>query len=714
MKIQTVIKDGIIQTLCRQCDMHCGLNVHIAKGKIRKVSGLKEHLHSRGRTCAKGRAAVDLVYHPDRLLKPLKRNADGTFSEISHERAMDEIAEKIRGIKAKHGARALGAWTGEAVGIFQQREYARRFVHAFGSPNYFSADSVCSISRHMAYCMVQGYWEPYTDYEHSDVVLLWGTNFGITHMPYMNLIDNARKRGAKLIAIDPRRTQVARKADIFAQILPGTDGALAWGLARYLIQNKSYDREFVENYSIGFDIFEAYARKFTLNFVEAQTGIKKEMIIQIGEMIAQKRPKIAVIPGISLEHQPNGSNTIRAIACLAGLAGAVDTEGGALWPEAMGTRALTLYDELPLLHEEPVGADKYPLLYQLGKECHSISAMDYMLGRGEYPLRGLIVTGANPVLSNPHAKKVREAFSGLDLLVFKDLFLTASAKLANYVLPAASFLERSEMHVQSYRQMVTLSTRVLEIPGVQTEYEFWHELAHRLGLGESYFPWEKEEDALKWILEPTGIDLEELKTHPQGYVYRPMRYKKYRNRPFPTSSGKYEFVSLTLKQMGYPEIPVYQAPAYREQPDSEYPLVLITGARMPLYLHSRYRNIERFKTAVSEPGVEIHPQDAEKLGIEDGERVRVISQIGAIEVPADIMPANGILPGFVQISHGWDEANVNLLTDDRQLDPISGFPNLKLVAVKIEKKVERKHHNKGDNREAVSGVVKENIEDGRE
>jgi len=690
MQPQTVIKDGIIQTLCRQCDMHCGLNVHIAKGKIRKITGLKEHLHSRGRTCAKGRAAVDLVYHPDRLLKPLKRNADGTFSEISHERAMDEITERILAIKEKHGARALGTWTGEAIGFFQQSQYARRFAHAFGSPNYFSADSVCSISRQMAYRMVQGYWEPYTDYEHSDVVLLWGTNFGITHMPYMNLIDKARKRGTKLIVIDPRRTQVARKADIFAQILPGTDGALAWGLARYLIQSKNYDREFVENYTIGFDIFEAYAQRFTLDVVEAQTGIKKEMIIQMGEMIAQNRPKLAINPGVSLEHQPNGFDTTRVIACLAGLAGAVDTEGGALWAEAMGTRALTLYDELPLLHEGPVGADKYPLLYQLGKECHSITAMDYMLGRGQYPLRGLIVTGANPVLSNPRAKKVMEAFSGLDLLVFRDLFLTESAKLAHYVLPAASFLERSELHVQSYRQMVTLSTRVLEIPGVQTEYEFWHELAHRLDLGESYFPWEKEEDALKWILEPTGIGIEELKTHPQGYVYRPMRYKKYQNRPFPTSSGKYEFASMTLKQMGYPEIPAYQAPAYREQPDSEYPLVLITGARMPLYLHSRYRNIEHFKKAVSESGVEIHPQDAKRLGIEDGERVRVISEIGAIEVPANIMQENGILPGFVQISHGWDEANVNLLTDDRQLDPISGFPNLKLVPVKIEKKLKRK------------------------
>ena len=686
MQSRTVVKDGTIQTLCRQCDMHCGLNVHIAKGKIRKITGLKEHLHSRGRTCAKGRAAVDLVYHPDRLLKPLKRNADGTFSEISHERAMEEIAQRVLGIKEKHGARALGAWTGEAVGFFQQSEYARRFVHAFGSPNYFSADSVCSISRHMAYRVIQGYWVGYGDYEHSKAVFLWGTNFGITHMPYMNLIDTARKRGAKLIVIDPRRTDVARKADIFVQIRPGTDGALALGLACYLIQTKNYDREFVENYSIGFDAFSAYARRFTLEVVEAQTGIKKEMIIQIGELIAQNRPQIAAFPGVSLEHQPNGFNTVRAIASLAGLVGAVDAQGGELWSEEMGTQVLTLYDALPLRHKRPIGADKYPLLYQLDKECHSISAMDYMLDRGEYPLRGLIVAGANPVLSNPHAKKVIEAFSSLDLLVFRDLFLTESAKLAHYILPAASFLERSELHFHSYRQMVTMSTQVLEIPGVQTEYEFWHELAHRLGLGESYFPWEKEEDALKWILEPTGIGLEELKTHPQGYVYRPMRYKKYQNRPFPTPSGKYEFASMTLKKMGYPEIPVYQAPVYWEQSDSEYPMVLITGARMPLYLHSRYRNIEHFKKAVSEPGVEIHPRDAKRLGLEDGERVRVISAIGAIEVPAVIMPENGILPGFVQISHGWDEANVNLLTDDRQLDPISGFPNLKLVPVKIERK----------------------------
>jgi len=238
--------------------------------------------------------------------------------------------------------------------------------------------------------------------------------------------------------------------------------------------------------------------------------------------------------------------------------------------------------------------------------------------------------------------------------------------------------------------MVTLTTKVLDIPGVQDEYTFWRDLAQRLGFGEKYFPWENEEEVTRWILEPTGITIDELKKHPEGYVYSFPKYKKYEDRPFPTPTGRFEFSSQYLGQSGYPELPEYRPPRYKGHPNKAYPFVLITGARKYLFYHSRYRNIKRFRTAVPVADVEIHPEDATKLGIKDKERVRVTSEIGSIEIQAKVVHEKEILPGILQITHGWDEANVNLITDDSLNDPISGFPLLKAVPVRIEKTAQDK------------------------
>jgi len=233
--------------------------------------------------------------------------------------------------------------------------------------------------------------------------------------------------------------------------------------------------------------------------------------------------------------------------------------------------------------------------------------------------------------------------------------------------------------------MVTLTAKVLDIPGVQDEYTFWRDLASRLGFGERYFPWEDEGEVNRWILEPTGITMEALKKHPQGYVYNSSKYKKYQDRPFPTPTGKFEFSSQYLKKLGYPELPEYKPPRYKSHPDKAYPFVLITGARKYLFYHSRYRNIGRFRTAIPVAEVEIHPEDAARLRIEDGEPVRVTSEIGSMAIQAKVVHEREILPGVLQITHGWDDANVNLITPDSINDPISGFPLLKAIPVRIEK-----------------------------
>lgn len=671
----------VFQTLCRMCDDHCALNVYMEEGRVVDIDGYKEHPWNRGRLCSKGRAAVDLVYHPDRLWKPLKRTASG-WQEIPLEQALDEIAERLLGIQKRYGERSIGVWKGEAVGFAQQEEMARRFVHAIGSPNYFSNDSMCFNGRWIGYSVVHGAWSV-PDYEHTHLVLLWGANPPHAHPNMTQMIMRARRRGAKLVVLDPRLSAVARQADLHAPVRPGTDGALVWGLIRALLERGAYDRELVENHSVGFPALEAYARAFTPEAVERETGVPAALVGEIAAALAKAAPAVVNYVGNGLEHHENGINNIRAIAYLDTLLGALDRKGGNRLAEGFPTRRLTLYQERPLTELGPIGAERFPVLYGLRQECHTMTAMDTILSDRPYPLKALLLTGANPAMTNPNTEKVRRALAALELLVVRDLFLTETAQLAHYVLPAASFLERSELHVHAMFQVVTLTKKLLSFPGVQDEYQFWHDLARRLGAGE-FFPWKDEEELTRWLLEPTGVSLEQLAGHPQGYPYRSIRYEKWREAPLHTPSGKVEFTSQYLKGLGYPELAEYQPPSYRSSPDPAYPFVLVTGARKLLFYHSRFQNIERFARTGRNPEMEMHPADAARLALADGERVRVRSRVGTIELPVTVTAPNEILPGTLQITHGYRQANVNLLTHDDVFDPISGFPLMKAIQVQVE------------------------------
>ncbi|MCP5048923.1 MAG: molybdopterin-dependent oxidoreductase, partial [bacterium] len=195
----------------------------------------------------------------------------------------------------------MGVWKGEGMGFFQQEEYARRFIHAFGSPNYFSNDSACYNSRYLGFKLVTGFWNPFPVFSKADLIMLFGTNPPMCHPPFMREFADARQKGAKLVVINPRLNPIACYADIFVQPFPGTDGALGWGLIRYLIETKNYDREFVDRYSVGFEKMARYAQKFTPQYVENQSGIYASVVEEIAELIAKNRPRVSIFPGTGLE-----------------------------------------------------------------------------------------------------------------------------------------------------------------------------------------------------------------------------------------------------------------------------------------------------------------------------------------------------------------------------------------------------------------------------
>ncbi len=664
------------------CDDHCGILVHLVDGRVVDIVGNPDHMWNQGRVCAKARGAVDMIYHPDRILKPLKKTPGG-FVEIPLEQALDEIATRMREVMERHGVRSTAVWKGEAVGFGQQEGLARRFAAALGTPNYLSNDSMCFVARYCAYKLVDGDW-PVPDLEHARCIVMWGANPPHAHPSMMHELNAARHAGATLIVVDPRTSAIARRADIHVRPRPGTDGALAWGLIHLLIETGACAADFVADHTLGFERVAEYAKAFTPAAVEAETGVPAETIRAMTSALSGASPQVTVYLGNGLEHHENGVNNIRAIVSLDGLLGSLDVEGGDRYAEPLRLNDLTLYDERPPRELEPLGADRFPVLYDLRHESHTMTAMGAILDGDPYALRAMIVTGANPALTNPNSSRVRAALEALDLLVVRDLFLTETAERADYVLPAASFLERNELHVHARRQLVTLTRKVVSFPEVQGEYDFWHDLAHRLGIGD-YFPWSDEEALDRWLLEPTGLDLDSLVDHPEGVQYAPIGVRRWETGPLPTPPGKVELTSRYLEDLGYDALPVYRSPRYLASPDPAYPFVLITGARKLLYLHSRYRNIERFRSAASGPGVEMHPVDAATLGMGEGDVVRLVSSVGSLEIAVQVVGSEDILPGTVQVTHGWSQANVNLLTHDDRFDPVSGFPLMKSVQVRVER-----------------------------
>jgi len=674
------------KTCCRMCGMLCGIDVHMENGEVVEIEGNKEFLANKGRICIKGSSGLTQLYHKDRLKKALKKTENG-FVEIELEQAMDEIAAKMKQIQTDFGTQAVGVWKGEGTGFAQQELLARRFAHAIKTPNYFSNDTQCYAGRYISYNLTYGTW-PAADFSYSKLAVIWGTNAPASHSYWVQDINAGREKGGKLIVIDTMYTDMARIADIYIQIKPGTDSVLAWGIINELIKNNIIDMDFINTYTHGFDELKQYASKFTHEYVYEYTGVTNEQLDSIIELYKNAAPNVASWCGTGLEHQGNGVNNVRSVNYIDALIGAIDVPGGMVTLDGFGANNLEIEIEKELA-DLAIGKEQHPVLYGLRGECHSLLLMDQIISQKPYAFKGLIMTAANPALTNANSPKVVEALSKLDLLVVKDLFLTETAQLADYVLPAASYLERSEIHYHGINQTVKLSEKVVDL-GLQNEYDLFKGLADRLGASE-LFPWENEDVLNKWLVEPTCLTIEELASYRDGYQFKPLTYGKIQKahkeglKAFNTKTGKIEFTSEYLNDFGYEPLAKFLTkPKYMSEPKEEYPLVLMTGARKVMFFHGR-RFTPQINKVMPKGLMEIHPQDAQKLNIEDGELVRVITENGSIKINIKIVDKREIFPGSIQITHGFKDANVNELVGDGTRDPISGFPALKSVQARIEK-----------------------------
>jgi anaerobic selenocysteine-containing dehydrogenase len=670
----------VVKAICHMCQGGCGIDAHVENGRLVKVAPMKEHPVNR--LCVKVRALPDLLYSPERITHPM-RKVDGRWQRISWDEAFDIIGDKLAGIKESYGAKALVVhFDGPLLGP-EPLGLAARFCSLYGTPNYTSGASLCFIARGVGYGLTlsRRMFFVFPNHENSRCIVVWGHNPEQSKVGEEARILSARKRGAKLIVVDPRATRLAKEADIHIQIKPGTDGILALGLLNVIIAEGLYDRDFVRNWTLGFDKLAEHVKRYRPEIVEEITSVPADKVRQFAMMYATTKPA-AITHGTALEHSINGIQNIRAISILIAITGNLDISGGNIYNPMLRYAGLRVKSEVSLA--EGIGA-RYPIFSRFIGETTAMPVAEAIITGKPYLPKALIIHGCNPALTWPNSNKVREAFQKLDLLVVADLFLTETAKLADIFLPATTFAERRMLKDYAFegRPLIALSDRVVEPPAeCMEDWRIWSELGRKMGYAD-YFPWQSSNELLAYLLEPSGITLEQLEQNRGGIIYHRLdHWRKYEEEGLDTPSGKVELFSQILAEHGYAPLPTFTEPGETSRL-AQYPFVLITGTRVNAFTHSQYRDIARLRKLVPRPLVEINTNTAKDLDIADGDWVVVESAKGSIKLQAKLTP--DIHPKVLSLQHGWVEANANILTDDEQHDPISGYPAFKAISCQVRK-----------------------------
>ena len=683
------------------CHGGCGVLVHVDdSGKVLKVEGDPDSPLNRGDLCAKGKASIDHLYNPERLKYPMKRTGErggGKWHKVSWDEALDEIATNLNEIKARYGPEsvALGQGTGR-----HHYFWVPRFANAFGTPNWVEPGCAqCFIPRATVSGITFGDL-PTCDY-YGDIspacILVWG------HNPAVISSDgelSARflqclKRGAKLIVVDPRRSETAARADLWLQLRPGTDDALALAMLNVIVGEKLYDLEFCEKWTCGFDKLAERIKQYTPEWAEPITWVSAVLIREAARVYANTKPA-CLDWGVAVEQTPNSAQTVRALAILRAITGNLDVPGGDIFGMHAIRGVPSLREKLPAqMLERRLGADRYKLLTTFA--AHIPTLIKAILTGEPYPVKAWLIFGNNALLTYANSREVYEAIKRLEFFVVTDLHMTPTAELADLVLPAASWLEVDQIVDCPYvaGSVVLVQQKIVQIGECKQDEEILTELARRLNLDSGT---ESIEDVYDYQLEPLGITFAELKQ--RGYFSVPMQYKKYERGGFNTPSNKVEIYSSIMEQLGYDPLPYYreppESPISTPQLAKEYPLVLTTGGKIPVFFHSEHRQISRLRKMHPDPLVEIHPDTAEKLHIEDGDWVFIESPRGKIKQRAKL--TLGIDPRVVHVEHGWWfpeqlgpehgcwESNANVLTNiGPPYDPAFGTYQLRALLCKVYK-----------------------------
>ena len=675
-----------IFTDCTLCYHSCGTRVTVEGGRATKIRGLAAHPLNQGRLCPKGANALDVVYSPDRLKQPLERTGKG-FVPVSWETALDGIAEKLDRLKERFGPEVIGFFCG-SIGVenLEMSTLVHLMRSGLGSPNFFSVESICYRMRIRTRQMTFGKYP--TEEPDSNLYLLWGHNPDQSDFPLKFALKKNLKKGAKLVVIDPKRIPLADKADMYLKIRPGTDGALALAMIHVIIQEGLADTDFIEKHTIGFGRLVPHIRPYTPEWAEAVTWIAADDIRAVARLFAGVRGA-SIFQGTCTQDQTaNGTQNSRAFAVLQAITGNINVPGG--WvtspPPRFGHPGYSV-------EGDPLGADRYPLFVELWGRKSPYGVVTLVPENVPDRLKAFMVIGGNPMISLPDTTAFRAAFEKLDLLVVHDLFMTETARLAHWVLPACSHLEKwgtaytyNVCHCLPY---LMLRKQCIQ-PLAESRSEWWvlTELGRRLGLADN-FPWASEEEFVAFMVGPSGLTFDHLLNEkPEGDFYAQKQYT-IPSKLFRTPSGKIEIYSETLEKAGFDPLPSYLEPErgpVRGGRDflEKYPLILSVGNRNIYYTHSQQRQSAALKKICPEPLTEIGPATARKYTIADGDRIIVETGTGRVRMKVRV--DDRVAEGVVLVPHGWGgDANGNLLTDVNCREPIMGYPDQKSLQCRIQK-----------------------------
>lgn len=660
-----------VRTVCQGCHSECGVQVTVEGDKVVKIAGDLNHPSSRGHICVKGINYAQFTFHPDRIKYPLKRKGakgEGNWERISWDQALDEIAGKLTEIKDTYGVKTLGTFHGTAPR--QSLFSSRLFAAAMGTPNVGNTDlHICHAPSMVAEIATLGasvLQEEGPDYLNSKCILVCGGNPVISHPPRgRDLLEGVKQNGAKLIVIDPRRIALAKRADLWLQVRPGTDLSLILAILQTIISEDLYDHDFVRNYCHGFEQLKEHLKVYTPEKAEAITWVSADKIREAARLFAGTKPGL-VHHRLGVDQNHNSTQSDRALAILTAITGNLDTKGGNLLPihipGFISTGQVLGFAKLPAeITQERLRSEQYPLISgpdSLFTFVHAGVAASAMMGNEKYPLKGLYLAGGNPVVNMQNTKRTWQAFKNLDLLVVGDFFLTPTAELADYVLPATTWLERDECCDEQYMGCVVARQKA-----VQPRHEARHDVQMVIDLvkrlpwaDKKYLPWENIKEFNDFRLKDTCLTFDELKH--KGYLTADPQYRQFKKSAFNTLTGKVELYSTLFEKHGYDPLPVYVEPPESpvSTPDKlkEYPYILITGGRTIEYYLGSGRQIEPLRKRQPDPLIELHPETAGKENIAEGDWIWVETpQIKGERVKFKAHLTTDLDPQVIHAQHGW-------------------------------------------------------------
>jgi len=643
------------------CPDTCALVTTVQDGVAVKLQGNPAHPHTGGVLCAKVSRYIERNNHADRLVQPLRRvgpKGAGQFEAVTWDVALDDIAARLKTIAARDPEAVLPYSYAGTMGLVQGESMDRRFFHQLGASLLDRTICATAGGEAMTYTLGGKVGMRVEHFAESKLIVIWGSNSIGSNLHFWRHAQAAKRAGARLVCIDPRKTETADKCDEHIALMPGTDTALAFALMHELIQNDWLDHDYLAQHTVGWEALRERALQWPPSRAAAVCGVPEAQIVALARDYGTARPA-AIRLNYGMQRVRGGGNAARAIACLPALIGA--------WRHRAGGLLLSTSGSFPV---DRAALQRPDLLAGRRPRTINMSTIGDALLDTARPVQAVVVYNSNPVAVAPESAKVVAGFAREDLFtVVLEQFPTDTADYADYLLPATTQLEHWDIHT-SYGHTDVLLNRPAIAPRGEARSNAWvfRELARRMGFDAPCFA-DGDEALCRTAFAPGAIDFEALET--QGFATLPLPEAPFAAGGFPTPSGKCEFFSARLAAQGLDGLPDHLPNHELAGSSAAFPLAMISPPARN-FLNSTFVNVTSLRAIEGEPLLEIHAEDAAARGIVDGTMVRVFNDRGTHRCRAEV--SRRARPGVVHgmgiwwRKLGFDGTNVNELTSQRLTD----------------------------------------------